>query len=58
LPNDDGALGDPVDGTIVVPQVAVFSDSRFVVVGYDELWPDPAGLPFHDGHVWIGETTS
>jgi hypothetical protein len=57
VPNDDGALGEPVDGTIVVPQAAVFSDSQFIVVGYDELWPDPAGLPIHDGHLWIGETT-
>jgi hypothetical protein len=58
VPNGDGALGEPVDGAIVVPQAAVFSDSQFIVVGYDELWPDPAGLPIHDGHVWIGETTS
>jgi hypothetical protein len=58
VPNDDGALGDPVDGTIVVPQSAIFSDGRFVVVGFDQLWPpDPAGPPIHGGHVWIGETT-
>jgi hypothetical protein len=59
VPNNDGALGDPVDGTIVAPQAAVFSDSRFVVVGFDQLWPpDPAGPPIHGGHLWIGETTS
>jgi hypothetical protein len=57
VPNDNGALGDPVDGIIVAPQAAVFSDRRFVVVGYDELWPpDPAGPPIHGGHLWIGET--
>jgi hypothetical protein len=59
IPNEDGLFGEPRIGHETAGSLSLtFRNGRFVVVGYDQMWPGPEGTPpVYSGHVWLGEPT-
>lgn len=51
----ENVLGEPAAEPSSSSGSVAFANGRFVVVGYDELWPDPTGPPVYAGRLWIGE---
>jgi len=52
---NDSVMGEPVVSAGSATGGIAYANGRFVVVGYDTLWPEhPTGNPVYSGHVWIG----